>query len=271
MLCNIRRTFAACTLTLVAAIVTCGCSASTKPVQPPSTSSEAESNEAAKQVGLILSTGGAPGAALSSFVARRATAFAAVPNTLPQASPVETTVTTGSVTWKLAIQWYDAQGLAQPAYDPQTTVRAHVDALGTGRVTRTDGSTRIGAAGTFDVLGVDAQSSKLTANGSNVDTLVYTVQEQTGPVTVTALAAGALADVVEMKPVAGNYPASGTGTWDVTLTRRVGPGDGPPSERFRGVVVVTFNGTHLVPLVVNGTWRFILDLNTGKVLPPRVS
>jgi hypothetical protein len=240
-------------------------------VQPQSTSSEAESNEAAKQVGLIVSTGGAPGAALSSFVARRAAAFAQVPSTLPQAAPAVTTVTTGNVTWKLALQWYDARNQPQPAYDPQTTVRAHIDARGTGVVTRTDGSTTIGAAGAFDVLGVDAQSSKLTANGTNADTLVYTVQDRTGPVTVTALAAGALADVVEMKPVAGNYPASGTGTWDVTLTRRIGDGDGPPSQRFRAVVVVTFNGTHLVPVVVNGMWHFILDLNTGKVLPSRLS
>jgi hypothetical protein len=30
--------------------------------------------------------------------------------------------------------------------------------------------------------------------------------------------------------------------------------------------VVTFNGTNLVPLVVNGTYHYLLDLDTGQVV-----
>ena len=44
-----------------------------------------------------------------------------------------------------------------------------------------------------------------------------------------------------------------------------GAGGGSISEHFTAHVVVTFNGTHLVPLVVNGTHHFLLDLDTGLV------
>ena len=62
-----------------------------------------------------------------------------------------------------------------------------------------------------------------------------------------------------------NHPASGTGTWDLDVTRQVSSGGGSISEHFVAHVVVTFNGTHLVPLVVNGTYHFMLDLDTGQV------
>jgi hypothetical protein len=71
---------------------------------------------------------------------------------------------------------------------------------------------------------------------------------------------------VEAKPIAQNYPASGNGTWDLDVNRQIeGAGGGSISEHFTAHVVVTFNGTHLVPLVVNGTHHFLLDLDTGLV------
>src|SRR5262249_27338731 len=160
------------------------------------------------------------------LVAGRAPLFAGHPDTRPQAAAAETTITNGNVTWTLAIQWFDAANQVQSVYDPQTTVRMHTDSRGTGAVTTSNGSATIGSAGSYDIRGVDAAATELTTNGSQADTLDYTLQGPSGSVSVVALCAGALSNVVESKPVADHYPSGGAGTWVIDVTRHYEAGAG---------------------------------------------
>src|SRR5205814_3587960 len=118
------------------------------------------------QVRMLGFAGSTPNAAPSSLVAGGASAFAAVPSTRPQAAAAETTITNGNVTWTLAIGWFNAADQPQASYDPQSTVRMHTDSHGAGTVTSADGSATLGTAGAYDVLGVDAQASALTTDGT---------------------------------------------------------------------------------------------------------
>jgi len=262
---SVRRALAPCILIVVVAWVMSGCSAATKATQPQSNLNSTESNEAAGQVGVLLYAGGTPNAAPSSLVAGNASPFSARPDTRPQAVAAETTITNGNVTWTLAIQWFDGAGQVQAIYNPQTTVRMHTDSRGTGSVTTSDGSATLGAAGSFDTRGVEAAQTELTTNGTQADTLGYTLQGPNGSISVLGLCAGVLTNVVETKPVADHYPSSGTGTWAIDVTRHLSAGGGSLVEHYTATVVVTFNGTHLVPLVVNDTWHYTLDLDTGHV------
>lgn len=264
---SVRRTLAPCMLIAAAAMMLSGCSAASKVTQAQQSVNQAQSTEAASEIGLLVFAGGTPNTAPASLVAGGASTAEAIPSTLPQAAASDTTITNGSVTWTLAIQWYDAQNQAQPIYDPQTTVRMHTDSHGAGTATSADASGTLGTAGSYDVLGVDAAATALTTNGTQQDTLHYTVQGQSGSVSVVSLCTGALSNVVESKPVSQHYPSSGSGTWNLDVTRHFSTGGGALDEHYTPVVTVTFNGTHLVPLVVNNTWHFILDLDTGHVTP----
>ena len=263
MLRSVRRAVAPCILVTLAAVVMSGCGAATKATQPQSSVNQAQSNEAALQVGLIVYAGDTPNAAPSSLVSGGTSTFAARPGAT--AAAAETTITNGNVTWTLAVEWFDAADQLQASYDPLTTVRMHTDSHGTGTATSADGSATLGAAGSFDVTGVDAQQTQLTTNGSEADTLAYTVQGANGSVSVLALCSGVFTNVVESKPVASNYPASGMAAWLLDVTRHFTSGAGSLDEHYTATVVVTFNGTHLVPLVVNSTYHYTLDLDTGHV------
>lgn len=261
---SVRRALAPCILIALVALVMSGCSAATKATQPQSLNST-ESNEAAGQVGILMYAAGTPNAAPSSLVAGRASLFAGQPDTRPQVVAAETTITNGNVTWTLAVHWFDAADQVQAIYDPLTTVRMHTDSRGTGSVTTTNGSATLGAAGSFDTRGVEAAQTELTTNGTQADTLSYTLQGPSGSITVLGLCDGVLTNVVETKPVAAHYPSSGMGTWLIDVTRHFEAGAGSVVEHYTATVVVTFNGTHLVPLVVNNTYHYTLDLDTGHV------
>jgi subtilisin-like proprotein convertase family protein len=267
---SVLRALAPCIL-VATTVVLSGCSAATKVTQPQSNLNQAQSTEAAAQVGLLIFAGGTPNAAPASFVAGDASILAAVPSTRPQAAAAETTITNGDITWTLAIEWFDAADQQQANYDPQTTVRMHTDSQGAGTVTSTDGSATLGTAGSYDVLGVDAQATALTTDGTQSDTLHYTLQGPNGSVSVVSLCTGVLANVVESKPVADHYPSTGSGNWNLDVTRHFEAGGGSLDQHYSAVVTATFNGSHLVPLVVNGTWHFILDLDTGQVTPAAAS
>src|SRR5262249_34304575 len=108
---------------------------------------------------------------------------------------------------------------------------------------------------------------QLTTNATHNDTLSWNATGPSGSISTLTHSTGTLANVVEAKPVDQNYPASGNGTWDLDVNRHVEANGGSLDEHFVAHVVATFNGTHLVPLVVNGTHHFLLDLDTGQVTP----
>lgn len=247
-------------LLTLAALALAGCSAN-KVTAPLNTLSNAQSNEAAIEVGMMVYAGTTPDVVPANVVAnggslrgRGATPAAA-----------ETTVTSGNVTWTLALRWFDAGSNEQPYYDPATTVRLQANSHGNGTVIGPEATATLHSAGAMDLMGVNEAATQVTTNATRNDTLSWTASNPSGSVTSLTRSTGTLADVVEAKPVDQNYPASGTGTWDVDVNRQVQAAAGSVSDHFVAHVVVTFNGTHLVPLVVNGSHHFLLDLDTGAV------
>ena len=257
-----RLALAASLLLALAALALAGCNAA-KVASPQNPVTAAQSSEAAIEVGMMVYAGTEPTPVPSSLVAggpRTPSAFRIVSPAM-----AETTITNGSVVWTLAVHWFDASSNEQASYDPATTVRMHADSHGTGTVTGTNGSATLRSGGVLDLSGIDQNATQLTTNSTRSDTLSGSASGPSGSITTLTYSTGALANVVEAKPVSQNHPASGTGTWDLDVTRQVSSGGGSISEHFVAHVVVTFNGTHLVPLVVNGTYHFMLDLDTGQV------
>jgi len=253
----------ATSLTLViAALALAGCSLN-KVTSPQSAISSTQSNEAASEVGMMVYAGTEPTPVPSSLVA----GDPRNPSPLRLATPAmaETTITQGSVVWTLTVHWFDAGSNEQAVYSPSTTVRMQADSRGTGTVTGPNGAATLKSGGVLNVSGIDQATAQLTTNSTRSDTLSWTVSGPSGSISTLTHSTGTLANVVEAKPIAQNYPATGNGTWDLDVNRHIEGGPASVDEHFTAHVVVTFNGTHLVPLVVNGTNHFLLDLDTGLV------
>ena len=258
-----RLALAASLSLVVTVLALAGCG--TKVSAPQNALDASQSNEAAAEVGMMVYAGTEPSPVPNSLVAtdpRSPAPMLARPATPAMA---ETTITNGNVTWTLAVHWFDAGSNEQPNYDPATTVRMHAVSRATGSVTGINGSGTLHSGGVLDLSGIDQNAAQLTTNATRNDTLSWSVSGPNGSASGLSHSTGTLANVVEAKPVSQNHPASGTGTWDLDVNRQVASGGGSVSEHFVAHVVVTFNGTHLVPLVVNGTYHFMLDLDTGQV------
>jgi len=248
----------------LAALVLAGCSAS-KLTSPLNSLSSAQSTEAAAEVGMMVYAGTEPTPVPASLVTGGTSATATSHPRLAMPAMAETTITTGNVVWSLAVHWFDASSTEQANYDPSTTVRMQADSRGTGTVTGANGSATLNSGGVLNVSGIDQASTQLTTNATRSVTLSGSASNASGSITTLTHSTGTLANVVETKPISQHYPASGNGTWDLDVNRQIQAGGGSVSEHFVAHVVVTFNGTHLVPLVVNGTHQYMLDLDTGLV------
>jgi hypothetical protein len=259
-----RLAFAPGLLFVLAALALAGCSA-TNIAAPQAALTATQSNEAAAEVGMMVYAGTEPNPVPASMVAGDPWSSSAMVGRRATPAAAETTMTNGNVTWTLAVQWFDAGSNEQLYYDPSTTVRMHANSHGTGTLTGTNGTATLHSGGVLDMSGIDQAESQLTTNATRQDTLSAAASGPSGTITSLTHSTGTLANVVEAKPVAQNHPASGTGTWDLDVNRTAQGAAGSISEHFVAHVVVTFNGTHLVPLVVNGTHQYLLDLDTGLV------
>jgi hypothetical protein len=249
-------------LALLGAVGLAGCGAASKVTQPAPIN-QAQSNDAANQVGMLMVADGASSPVPSGLVAQGP----AVPRGAGRVSvAAETTLVRNGVAWTFAIHWFDAQGTEQALYDPQTTVRMHADSHASGTFLGPQGSATLGTTGTLDVSGIGALQDTLTTNATRQDTLAYTATGPSGSASVLAHGAGAFVNVVEAKPESSNHPARGLATWSLDVSEHLQGTQGSIDEHFTATAVVTFNGTNLVPLVVNGTYHYLLDLDTGQVV-----
>jgi hypothetical protein len=261
---RLHRAAAPSLLLTFAALALAGCSANSA-TSPLNAVSNAQSNEAAVEVGMMVYAGTTPDVVPNSVVSGGTGSSGTIHGRGASPAAAETTVTNGNVTWNLSVRWFDASSNEQANYDPATTVRMQANSRGNGAVTGVNGSGTLHSAGTIDMMGVDQAATQVSTNATRNDTLSWTATGPSGSATGLTHSTGTLANVVEAKPVDQNYPSSGTGTWDLDVNRQLQGDAGSISEHFVAHVVVTFNGTHLVPLVVNGTHHFLLDLDTGAV------
>lgn len=261
-----RRLAALAGLAMLGAVSLTGCGLSNKITQPAAIS-QVQSSDVAGQVGTLMFSDGSSSPVPAGLIAQGPAGLASIRRASPSSVTADTTLVRNGVAWTFAIHWYDALGAEQPQYDPATTVRMHADSHASGTFLGPQGTATLGTAGTLDVSGISALQDTLTTNAARQDTLAYAVSNANGSASFLAHCSGAFENVVEAKPAASNHPARGVATWSIDVAKHLQSQNGSVDEHFAATVVVTFNGTHLVPLVVNGTYHFVLDLDTGQVVP----
>ncbi len=157
----------------------------------------------------------------------------------------------------------DAAGATQASYHPLNTASAAVHAVITGSVTREHWSAEVSRVRNLTVTGLAGQETTRTWNGTGTGTSArerhtengsreYQVE---GAVTITAV-------VIPVPRADDTWPLSGTIARQATVTVVGGPNDGTVRQR---TVTITFNGTQLVPITVNGN-SFTFDLKTRRIV-----
>ena len=149
----------------------------------------------------------------------------------------------------------DAAGVTQPAYDPLTTASVLVHAGFSAEIDRGRWSGSVERVRDLTVTGLAGDETEMTWNGTgtSVATRVRVSDEGTerryeltGSTTITNV-------VIPVPRTATSWPKSGSLTNTVVASRP----DGTTRER---VVTVTFNGTQIVQVTVNGeTFEFDLS------------
>ncbi len=158
----------------------------------------------------------------------------------------------------------DASGAAQNAYDPTTTASAAIHAEINGKIERENWSAEVARIRDLIVTGLAGTETSRTWNGTGTGKSTRSRhKEGTETRTYDISCAGTRTNVVVNLPRSDNrWPISGTINRTCTIKITGGPNDGKTVER---VVVITFNGTQLVPITVNGK-AFTLDLKTRKIV-----
>ncbi|MBL8986551.1 MAG: hypothetical protein JNJ80_09775 [Gemmatimonadetes bacterium] len=157
----------------------------------------------------------------------------------------------------------DAAGATQAVYHPLTTASATIHAEINGSVTREHWSAEVSRVRDLVVSGLAGQETTRTWNGTGSGESTrerhtengnreYQVE---GAVTITAV-------VVPVPRTDDTWPLSGTISRQAKVTVVGGPNDGTVRER---TVTITFNGTRLVPITVNGK-SFTFDLRTRRIV-----
>lgn len=231
---------------------------------------QSQADDAAMQVGqLVMASGSASLLPAAPALASPARLLGARSSSRAGAA-ADTTITSGGLTWSFAIHWYGANGNEQPAYDPMLTTRLVADSRGSGAFEDSTTVISLGTAGHLDLRGLSALQDTLHTNATENDTLSFEFAGEGGSIAFLAHCSGAFTDVFELKPVESHYPMSGTAAWSMDIAKHVASQSGNSDEQFAASAVVTFNGTHLVPLVINNRYHYTLDLDTGLVTPVQV-
>lgn len=174
------------------------------------------------------------------------------------------THTRGGLALTRTCAFYDADGVEQSAYDPELTasVVLHVTVQGTvdhdrwsAEVDRTRDLTATGLLGleTSRTWNGTGHGSVLrSTHADSTETRTYDLSYETTVIDV----------IVPVPKTDGSWPLSGTVARVVDVTITGGPRDGQTVHR---TVLVTFNGTRYVPIVVNDQ-TFTLDLLTRQIV-----
>jgi uncharacterized protein YcfL len=231
-----------------------GCSVSDDPLAPDLTFTQDDADDAAVQASISLS-------GLQSTLG--ATSSAGVSTT------ADTTWTQGNLTYRLTRRWFDESGVEQ-ALPTATTDSIHV----TTRVTGSDSTARwVGTIGHSGQLGVGALSPArptLWIDGSRADTLDVRFTTVGGSATrwFDARTLTTVEDVRWTKPADSStttYPSAGTITMGIAARRFTDASHATVERTFDATVVVTFNGTRFAHATINGTFHYLIDLETGAV------
>ncbi len=260
---HVARSAAA--LALIAALT--GCGAARKTTATDVTPLDAnQAYEVAQQVSLSMMLGSNVPMSMSTTQPWSRVTGARLRAAMP--AMFDTTVTGDGITWQVSAHAYDADGVEQAEPDPMTTYRMTASSWLHGAWADEPGEVTLGSRSELDVRGVGSTWDSTATNGSRNDSLEVNFADDTLAVHWSSRCGGSIVNVIRNKPYdAHPYPASGAVNWSVDLDRSITSGSGSQSVHWIANATVTFDGTHLARLVVNGTHVFLLDLDTGDVTP----
>ncbi|SVA76514.1 uncharacterized protein METZ01_LOCUS129368 [marine metagenome] len=179
-----------------------------------------------------------------------------------------TETTDRSSTRTRTVSYYDADGNEQDSHDPLTTASIHVVIEGSFEASRGAGWTASGTrARDLMITGLEGENTTRTTNGNGAGTRTKSRHTDDDGVRTYDMTATSVIDNV-VHEVRGRgvardrdaYPLSGTITRDINVSVT---GGGRADRTKHREVVITFNGTNLVTMTVNGE-AFEVDLSTRK-------
>ena len=187
---------------------------------------------------------------------------------MASALAASTETTDRSSTRTRTVSYYDADGNEQDSHDPLTTASIHVVIEGSFEASRGAGWTASGTrARDLMITGLEGENITRTTNGTGAGTRTKSRHTDDDGVRTYDMTATSVIDNV-VHEVRGRgvardrdaYPLSGTITRDINVSVT---GGGRADRTKHREVVITFNGTNLVTMTVNGE-AFEVDLSTRK-------
>ena len=238
---------------LAGVLVLSGCSVSDDPLAPDLTFTRDDADDAAVQASISLS-------GLQSTLGATSSAGASTTS--------DTTWTVGNLTYQLSRRWFDATG-AEQSLPTETTDSIHVTTRVTGADTTARWAGTIGHSGLLGVGGLSPARPTLWIDGSRADTLNVRFITAGGATRwFDARSLTTVEDVLWTKPAdpsTTTYPSAGTITTVISSRRFTDASHATVERTFDATVVVTFNGTRFAHATVNGTFHYLIDLETGAV------
>lgn len=189
-----------------------------------------------------------------------------------QATPArafwDTTFTWNGITYEASRTFYDAAGGTLPDYGPLAVrMRWTSRAYGTYQGPRDTASVEHDAL--LDFRGIEAGEDTVRIDGICRDTLENRFRSLDGLrvryffwTSITSVNA---VDRLRSAGPTDGWPLGGTVTYVVSADRLRSNNRADVEAHFDATVVVTFNGTHQPDIVVNGTWRYRWNMQTGVV------
>ena len=158
------------------------------------------------------------------------------------------------------VTFFDADGNEQEAYDPLTTASIHLMLESTHEFSRDSWTATGTRSRDLWITGLEGEETSRTVNGTGSSTVTRSQHTDTdGSRTYDMSGTSVIEDVVHAVPRADDaWPLSGTITRNVTVNVTNGPHGDVTRSR---TVVITFNGTNLATMTVDGE-SFEIDLST---------
>ena len=158
------------------------------------------------------------------------------------------------------VTFFDAAGLEQLTRDPMTTASIHLVIDASHEFSREDWTATGTRSRDLSITGLEGEETERTVNGTGSSTVSRSRHtDGDGDRTYDMSSTSVIDDVVHPVPRTDDaWPLSGTITRNMTVTAVGGP-DGDVTKNR--TVVITFNGTNLVTMTVDGE-IFEIDLST---------
>ena len=216
-------------------------------------------------VGLSACSDGTAPDAFSSQL-NRDVAMVAADGLLNDLSQINQVIPAGSqaslappLTGNRSVEYFDAAGNQQDAYDELTTASIHVVSERSGEFSREGWSATVSRSRDMIISGLEGEETTRTANGTGSAEIVRSRHlDGGGERSYDMSGESTIQNVVHAVPREDNpWPLSGTISRHMTVVIVNGPDGDATVERD---AVVTFNGTQFVTMTVNGE-SFEVDLS----------